>query len=645
MDSKSDSSNAGPERYRAKVASTLELAALVYRPLTASGAVLGVLRGRLYHQRNIRNVLDVVAAPSHSSTANEAEEVADTARAAVTATYHTPSASSAGAGVDSSSGTTTAATASTPPAYLAGPCKMCLLDPEVLCPADLGTSPGTLPPPASSTASAAPAMPVWVLGVGVRGDDVRAQLDAAVQHNVLSRRAADLLQHLHDKLTAGGGTSASSADGAAASKKRVGHSSPIEVSFTTHSVSLGYRNYTMPELLAMVLPVREEADLVALSGFEQVGHIAHVNLSAAHLPHADVIGQVILDCNETLSIVVNKVDAISSVFREFKMDIIAERPRPSGEVPSSGAAEGVTTQAERHIIAQEAEAAASSNGSVAADDARLNRLLTATVRQHGCTFRVPYNRVYWNSRLSFEHTRLVERMRRGDVLFDVMAGVGPFAVPAAKNGVQVFANDLNPVAAQYMKVNGELNHIPTRLLHVYNMDGRDFLNTVLFDSITQAAAPQGRTCTGRRHVTMNLPAIAVEFLDVFQPCKAGAAVRARNARWSSLPASVVPESVDRRTLFHVYCFSAAEDLCADAVRQVEAHLGYSLPAESVEEALMVRDVAPTKRMMCVSFTLPPAFWANLFASQERAEAPCTVAAGAPGAEAAPASKKLKTETR
>jgi tRNA (guanine37-N1)-methyltransferase len=38
----------------------------------------------------------------------------------------------------------------------------------------------------------------------------------------------------------------------------------------------------------------------------------------------------------------------------------------------------------------------------------------------------------------------VEKFRPGEAVCDVMAGVGPFAVPAGKKGVFVWANDLNP---------------------------------------------------------------------------------------------------------------------------------------------------------------------------------------------------------
>jgi tRNA (guanine37-N1)-methyltransferase len=40
---------------------------------------------------------------------------------------------------------------------------------------------------------------------------------------------------------------------------------------------------------------------------------------------------------------------------------------------------------------------------------------------------------------------------------DVFAGVGPFALPAAKNGAIVYANDLNPTSYHWMKENIKAN--------------------------------------------------------------------------------------------------------------------------------------------------------------------------------------------
>lgn len=47
------------------------------------------------------------------------------------------------------------------------------------------------------------------------------------------------------------------------------------------------------------------------------------------------------------------------------------------------------------------------------------------------------SKVYWNSRLETEHKRLVDTFKAGQVVVDVMAGIGPFAVPAAQRGCKV----------------------------------------------------------------------------------------------------------------------------------------------------------------------------------------------------------------
>jgi len=64
--------------------------------------------------------------------------------------------------------------------------------------------------------------------------------------------------------------------------------------------------------------------------------------------------------------------------------------------------------------------------------------------EEGCVFRFDYSKVYWNSRLNTEHRRVVDLFQPGEAVCDVMAGVGPFAIPAGKKRVFVWANDLNP---------------------------------------------------------------------------------------------------------------------------------------------------------------------------------------------------------
>lgn len=45
----------------------------------------------------------------------------------------------------------------------------------------------------------------------------------------------------------------------------------------------------------------------------------------------------------------------------------------------------------------------------------------------------------------------------------MFAGVGPFTVPAAKKGCQVFANDLNPESVHWLQQNVQLNKVTDKV--------------------------------------------------------------------------------------------------------------------------------------------------------------------------------------
>lgn len=116
--------------------------------------------------------------------------------------------------------------------------------------------------------------------------------------------------------------------------------------------------------------------------------------------------------NKHLRTVVNKLDNIDTEFRFFKMEVLAGDPD-----------------------------------------------FIVDVSESNCRFKFDFSQVYWNSRLHSEHERPVKRFEEADVVADVFAGVGPFAVPAAKKGCAVFGNDLNPNSAKYMLANSLENKV------------------------------------------------------------------------------------------------------------------------------------------------------------------------------------------
>lgn len=81
------------------------------------------------------------------------------------------------------------------------------------------------------------------------------------------------------------------------------------------------------------------------------------------------------------------------------------------------------------------------------------------VSESGCVFKFDYSKVYWNSKLNTEHQRIISLFNPGEVVVDVMAGVGPFAVPAGKQGVFVWANDKNPESAKCLEDAAKRNKV------------------------------------------------------------------------------------------------------------------------------------------------------------------------------------------
>jgi len=122
--------------------------------------------------------------------------------------------------------------------------------------------------------------------------------------------------------------------------------------------------------------------------------------------------------------------------------------------------------------------------------------------ESGCLFTFDFSLVYWNSRLHHEHERIIASLKPDEVVVDVMAGVGPFAVPAAKKGCSVFGNDLNPESVKWMEVNrvkNKVSHISAMSiklmfqvedkLRVSEIDGHAFIKAAPELAWTKPFAP------------------------------------------------------------------------------------------------------------------------------------------------------------
>ena len=335
-----------------------------------------------------------------------------------------------------------------------------------------------------------------------------------------------------------------------------------DVEWVDHELSLGYEHLTAAEVIRKLLPTT----VVAPTAFESIGHIAHLNLRPEHAPYKHAIGQVLLDKNPSIQTVINKVATVENAFRVMEYEVLA-------------------------------------------GDASLE----TEVRQSGCRFRLDFGKVYWNSRLEYEHTRLVDVFDPGETVVDLMAGIGPFAIPAAKKGCRVVANDINPDSYRYLRHNIALNAVVDRVLPL-NLDARHCMRVLLGhhgdldpfvseDYRADVAAFQERRKKRRveksdaamddviapplplrcHHIVMNYPQYAIGFLDMFR----GSFDR---AHWTA----------EQMPMVHCYAFMQKSETPEMMRQKCENVLGAAIDAE----VHVVRDVAPYKVMCCVRFRLP-----------------------------------------
>lgn len=354
-----------------------------------------------------------------------------------------------------------------------------------------------------------------------------------------------------------------------------------EITVKDYDLKLDYNYWKADDILRAVLPEHLLEEIP--TGYAQAGHLAHLNLRDEFKPFGSLIGQVILDKNPKIETVVDKTDTIDTKFRTFKMNVLAGK-----------------------------------------DD------LLVEQSESGCKFKFDFSKVYWNSRLSTEHERLINQFQPHEVVGDVFAGVGPFAVPAGKKNVLVFANDLNPESYRYLQENIKINHT-SEFVKPLNLDGREFIRKspqLLLDwansqrVITKSKVTKRRKLdpitkekvTSRETETinveipkyfsnyvMNLPDTALTFLDEFIGLYSTVGESIKQAPGFKLP------------IINVHCFEkfshdeqpepSIEELSKRVHAKIVKLIDYPIPFDDCKFHL-VRKVAPTKPMFCVTFQLP-----------------------------------------
>lgn len=93
---------------------------------------------------------------------------------------------------------------------------------------------------------------------------------------------------------------------------------------------------------------------------------------------------------------------------------------------------------------------------------------TETVhREHGCEYHLDLASVYFSPRLATERHRVAGQVTRGEQVFDMFAGVGPFVIPFASRGATCVGVDLNEEAVAYLRENARRNDVADRITAIH----------------------------------------------------------------------------------------------------------------------------------------------------------------------------------
>lgn len=181
-------------------------------------------------------------------------------------------------------------------------------------------------------------------------------------------------------------------------------------------------------------------------------------------------------------------------------------------------------------------------------------------REYGCRYKVDLSRAYFTPRLSTERSRILSRVKEGDTIVDMFAGVGPYSILIAKSKKpsKVLAIDKNPDAVHYLRENIILNSAKN------------------IEAIEGDARKEAKKFAGTAdHVIMNLPHSAFEFLD--------------SAVLLTKPGGII----------HYYGITPEDDLFESSIELIREAAEKAGRKIEVLEKRVVRSYAPHQYNICI----------------------------------------------
>ncbi|XP_010930219.1 tRNA (guanine(37)-N(1))-methyltransferase 2 isoform X1 [Elaeis guineensis] len=382
-----------------------------------------------------------------------------------------------------------------------------------------------------------------------------------------------------------------------------------------YSLTLGYSYWGADHILKQILPHGVEVP----SSFETIGHIAHLNITDDMLPYKDVIAKVIYDKNQPrIKTVVNKVGTITNEFRVPNFEVLVGKDDMVTEVKQYGAIFRLdyslvywNSRLEHEHIRLVSQF---QTGDIICDMFAGVGPFSIPAAQKGCV-------VYAND-LNPDSVRYLRINAKINKVEDCVFAYNLDARAFVRQLMSVPDSEIKPESQDTVLKECQTNNL------IANREGRSEHGKLAVDNkeildagknvqdhmddsstIANAAAKRrseisdeasvikGNTNKRIRgfklsiskayehvdHIIMNLPASALQFLDVFKDLL-------QRKYWKGpLP------------WIHCYCFIRSSETTESILAEAEKALNAKI-AEPLFHR--VRDVAPNKAMYCLSFRLP-----------------------------------------
>ena len=90
-------------------------------------------------------------------------------------------------------------------------------------------------------------------------------------------------------------------------------------------------------------------------------------------------------------------------------------------------------------------------------------------KESGCVFKVDLRHAFFSPRLAYERMRVAKKVKAGEIVVNMFAGVGCFSILIAKvqpKVRKVYSIDINPVAVAYMRENIRLNKVEDKVVPI-----------------------------------------------------------------------------------------------------------------------------------------------------------------------------------